>query len=477
MRKGKYLIRVIAMLAVLVLLVSACGKDQSDDTKKSNSSTGATEENGNSRDEEDVKETKKPEDMTMEEKNEENEKARQAERDRISAVGDRLEDSRKFGNKTPQSVFGEVLSEETLSDDPAYDYVLLNKYIVPADIAIEVLESDNRYLPRNSKIIIYADLYYSDSIQFSSILYFCEYYRNINNWMYNVSLGEGRKMSEVISEIDMSESVEFYVIEDDIATSKYICTFTDKKTGNIVSYMYEDGRFSDWNDYSGEPKTIPEEPVMYEILTPSDLLEGIGYEKYKDPYEVLLETYPDDLYCDKPVIYLYPEEEQEVCVDIDLNGELTYTYPEYKDGWVVTAYPDGTIINKEDGRQYSYLFWEGKSDIEYDMSEGFVVRGEDTAEFLQATLEKMGLTPKEYNEFIVYWAPQMENNPYNLIKFAADEYTDNAVLNISPQPDSMLRVFMVYKPLEQPVSVREQEITTFIRKGFCVVEWGGCSLG
>ncbi|MBQ9925500.1 MAG: hypothetical protein IJO51_05730 [Clostridia bacterium] len=35
---------------------------------------------------------------------------------------------------------------------------------------------------------------------------------------------------------------------------------------------------------------------------------------------------------EKPVIYLYPEEETEVTVKLDYAGELTTTYPEYKDG-------------------------------------------------------------------------------------------------------------------------------------------------
>ena len=46
----------------------------------------------------------------------------------------------------------------------------------------------------------------------------------------------------------------------------------------------------------------------------------------------------------KPVIYLYPEQETEVSVELDLNGKLTCTYPEYKDGWKVTAAPDGMLM-------------------------------------------------------------------------------------------------------------------------------------
>ena len=174
----------------------------------------------------------------------------------------------------------------------------------------------------------------------------------------------------------------------------------------------------------------------------------------------------------KPVIYLYPEKEQEVEVKLDLDGEFSFTYPEYKNGWKVTAKPDGTIIS--DREEYSYLFWEGDmSSFTPDFKEGFVVKGSDSAEFLRDTLSKMGLTPKEYNEFIVYWAPILQKNEYNKIYFAKEEYENSARLTITPEPDSILRVYMVYEETDKNTVLPEQEIIPFKRKGFTVVEWGG----
>lgn len=178
-------------------------------------------------------------------------------------------------------------------------------------------------------------------------------------------------------------------------------------------------------------------------------------------------------YEDKPVIYLYPEVEINVHVELDFNGDLTCTYPAYEDGWDVSAQPDGTLTNRADGKEYSYLYWEGISQTAWDMSEGFAVKGEDTAAFLQETLSAMGLTPREYNEFIVYWLPRMQDNPYNLITFQQETYTDAAKLKITPEPDSVLRVFMAYQPLDEPVEVPAPEILSFERTGFTVVEWGG----
>ena len=178
----------------------------------------------------------------------------------------------------------------------------------------------------------------------------------------------------------------------------------------------------------------------------------------------------------KPVIYLYPTSEQSVNVKLAYKGKIICTYPEYKDGWNVKAQPDGTLTNISDNREYSYLFWEGTSSNKWDMSKGFVVKGNETEEFLQEKLAYLGLTPREYNEFIVYWLPIMQENKYNLITFAGEDYENLAQLKITPQPDSILRIMMVYKPLNEYIEVEEQELNPFIRKGFTVVEWGGIEL-
>ena len=173
----------------------------------------------------------------------------------------------------------------------------------------------------------------------------------------------------------------------------------------------------------------------------------------------------------KPVIYLYPEETTDVSVEV--NCDLTVTYPNYDDGWKVTAQPNGTLSHYADGREYSYLFWEGDGYGEMDFSAGFVVKGEDTVSFLQDKLSEMGMLPKEYNEFIVYWLPYMQDNDYNLISFQWDNYAESAELNITPEPDNMLRVFMAFKGIEEPVEVPEQDLPVLNRTGFTVVEWGG----
>ena len=174
----------------------------------------------------------------------------------------------------------------------------------------------------------------------------------------------------------------------------------------------------------------------------------------------------------KPVLYLYPEKETAVTVTLDYAGELTCTYPAYNNGWTITAQPDGTLTDSA-GQTYNYLYWEGLDHTEYDFSQGFCVPGRDTAAFLEDTLATLGLNRREANEFIVYWLPHMEGNAYNLIAFQTSSYTDHARLTADPAPDTVLRVFMAWKPLDTPVEIEAQPLTAPTREGFTLVEWGG----
>ena len=76
----------------------------------------------------------------------------------------------------------------------------------------------------------------------------------------------------------------------------------------------------------------------------------------------------------KPIIYLYPTEENEVNVSLGYKDKITTSYPKYEDGWKVLA--------------------------------------------------KLGLTERESEEFIIYWLPKLEKNKYNYIRFATKEEID-----------------------------------------------------
>lgn len=217
--------------------------------------------------------------------------------------------------------------------------------------------------------------------------------------------------------------------------------------------------------------TVPQKEVD-ELLTETD--NRITYEK-----ENIEKPNPETA---KPVIYLYPEQETKVNVQLTFNGTLTSTYPTLPpEGWTVTAQPDGTLTDEE-GRSYRYLFWEGVADVDWKQDSGFLVKAEDAREFLEQSLTQLGLNELEQNDFITYWLPKLEKNGESFVTFAAEQYTDNAILTVTPQPDSVLRVQMLISKVDDSnraafQKLLEQELPRFEREGFVLVEWGGTDLG
>ena len=217
--------------------------------------------------------------------------------------------------------------------------------------------------------------------------------------------------------------------------------------------------------------TVPQKEVD-ELLTETD--NRITYEK-----ENIEKPNPETA---KPVIYLYPEQETKVNVQLTFNGTLTSTYPTLPpEGWSVTAQPDGTLTDEE-GRSYRYLFWEGVANVDWKQDIGFLVKAEDAREFLEESLTQLGLNELEQNDFITYWLPKLEKNGESFVTFAAEQYTDNAVLTVTPQPDSVLRVQMLISKVDDSnraafQKLPEQELPRFEREGFVLVEWGGTDLG
>lgn len=182
--------------------------------------------------------------------------------------------------------------------------------------------------------------------------------------------------------------------------------------------------------------------------------------------------------CGKPVIYLYPTEPTTVSVQVGID-ELTVTIPDYgQNGWTVNANPDGSMVNTADGLTYPYLFWEGKSYDGVDPTEGFMIARKDLKNFLQESLMKLGLNAQERTDFMDFWLSRMLDNSekYFFISFlGTQEFNPIAPLTITPQPNTLMRVFMYYHPTSTPFKVTKQTLTATERRGFTVVEWGGTS--
>ena len=68
----------------------------------------------------------------------------------------------------------------------------------------------------------------------------------------------------------------------------------------------------------------------------------------------------------------------------------------------------------------------------------------------------------------------MENNKKNLVYFELTEEREASnKLIITPKPDSLLRVSIHIKKVNEKVNITEQKLKTFKRSGFTAVEWGG----
>ena len=180
----------------------------------------------------------------------------------------------------------------------------------------------------------------------------------------------------------------------------------------------------------------------------------------------------------KPIIYLYPDKDMEVSVKLKNKDYITSSYPKYYDGWKVIAKKDGNLIDMDTNRNLYSLYYENKNLVDFKIEqEGFIVKGNEIAEFLEEKLEILGLNERESEEFIIYWLPKLEENKYNYIRFASlDEINTNMPLEITPKPDKVIRILMTFKGLEEPIDIQEQKLEKNSRNGFTVFEWGGTEI-
>lgn len=175
----------------------------------------------------------------------------------------------------------------------------------------------------------------------------------------------------------------------------------------------------------------------------------------------------------KPILYLYPTETTNVKIEFEHPEYLTTTYPKFNDSWEVIANYNGDLYDK-DNKYYYALYWDEIRVHEIDFQEGFYVTKENAISFLEEKLSIIGLNDREKNEFIMYWLPVLEKNGQNLVYFElTDERESYNKLLITPAPNSMLRVSIHIKKVNNFVNIKEQELENFERKGFTVVEWGG----
>ncbi|MFK7784266.1 MAG: hypothetical protein AB8B56_04070 [Crocinitomicaceae bacterium] len=274
-------------------------------------------------------------------------------------------------------------------------------------------------------------------------------------------------------------------INSDLSKNEAMYTFHFVNAGLIVPeanvYYSIDGeqgnQFSKNNTIS--LKSTPGEHIFQfyynenyaEIYSPSLSIEA----QHQDDYSVVLYGVAQPEIFLKPVIYLYPKETTEVSVQIDIHGENPFFYPAYEGSWNFTASPDGEL--RFNDNTYNYLFWEADSRTilaPKQTASGFFVHGEDAVSFLEEKLTLAGLNSKEQADFITFWGPKLTQNKLNFVHFEFNEScNDYAELDISPKPDNIYRLFMIWGSVTKEFEVTEQKMEQFKRTGFSVLEWGG----
>ena len=109
-------------------------------------------------------------------------------------------------------------------------------------------------------------------------------------------------------------------------------------------------------------------------------------------------------------------------------------------------------------------------------NEGFIVKDEDAEKFLENKLKILGLNSKESTDFITYWLPLLLKNKISLCTFQNQTFFNNFELNINPKPDTLIRLFLSIKKIENIPDIKEQKLEQIERRGFTVIEWGGSNL-
>ena len=242
----------------------------------------------------------------------------------------------------------------------------------------------------------------------------------------------------------------------------------------ISSVVYKSNRLNIWSNTltSSEESVNSVYAFTYVLLNSSKKKPTIKYtDKVSESDDFI-----DDVITLKPIIYFYPTQEMDLEIKYYDPNRLLTTYPKYEDGWNIHLKENGlfTNNNSDSNREYYGLYFDEINEYKCDFDEGFYVNKDNAIEFLEEKLDYLGYNNKEADEFIMYWLPILENNVHSLVYFEQTEERNNECpLSFSVSPDSILRTIIHIKKVDKETSIKEQQLYSFNRFGFSVVEWGG----
>ncbi|KAJ7592407.1 hypothetical protein C8J56DRAFT_928596 [Mycena floridula] len=274
--------------------------------------------------------------------------------------------------------------------------------------------------------------------------------------------------------------------------------------------------------WGSEAIPLSDQQIFYQTKELEE--NAMTFEQYNIPNGALLHLIRVVKFA-KPVIYLQNPEELDASVSLSLTKEWTFSaiYPvvpvKGQDGekitWDVRTRKDGSLVQNDTGLEVSYLYWEAETTkfafppspplspvdqvdrfspltAKLDDENSVLLSLKDLPRYLNRTLTALGLHTEARTSFITYWLPSLNKHKYIALRFIPQvSYESAAPLDISPQPDVVTRVFMIFKGVgdisQWPSAVQRAgqdvvfwrdiigvDVAATTNAGlFRVLEWGG----
>ncbi|KAK7047902.1 hypothetical protein VNI00_006230 [Paramarasmius palmivorus] len=229
----------------------------------------------------------------------------------------------------------------------------------------------------------------------------------------------------------------------------------------------------------------------------------------------------------KPVIYLFSPIQVNAKIKVSLVPQWSFaaTYPvvpvkpsssadlHQQIRWSVQTQADGSL-KTETGLEVAYLFWEANTNPTDSISplpeanrfipnqasvnpyDSVALSVDALPEYLEKVLLALGLHTEARSSFITYWLPSFLKHKHVALRFVnQSSYESAAPLEVTPQPDVITRVFMLFKGISVDTGVWDAALKRAsldhavwrdvvgvdVQKAwdhslFRVLEWGGMEL-
>ncbi|KAL0065789.1 hypothetical protein AAF712_007277 [Marasmius tenuissimus] len=196
----------------------------------------------------------------------------------------------------------------------------------------------------------------------------------------------------------------------------------------------------------------------------------------------------------KPVIYLFSPREIKARVRLGLVREWGFSaiYPvvplkslgvampgkvHQSLEWNVETRRNGSMLEKTTGLEVAYLFWEAHTcedpapspplsprlneftgskfvptDAQVTPEDSVLLSIQDLPQYLDKALHALSLHTEARTSFITYWLPSFLKHKYIALRFLPQvEYEAAAPLDITPTPDVVTRIFMLFRGVKHEV--------------------------